>query len=160
MRAVIGMGANLGDREAVLRAAVAELAALGTVAAVSPVYETDPVGGPEQPRYLNAVALLDTAMDPVDLLAACQRIEAAHGRTREVRWGPRTLDLDIVAIGSLVLEEPGLSVPHPLAHERSFVLAPWHDVEPGAILPGHGTVAALLALVGSEGITRTSIALA
>lgn len=160
MRVVIGLGANLGDREAVLRDAVAELAALGTVTVTSPVYETEPIGGPEQPSYLNAIAILETAVDPLDLLAACQRIEAAHGRTREVRWGPRTLDLDLIAIGSLQFEEPGLSIPHPLAHERSFVLAPWHDVDPGAILPGRGTVAALLELVGTEGIARTTITLA
>lgn len=159
MIAVIGLGANLGDREGTLRAAVADLARVGVVTAVSPVYETDPVGGPEQPRYLNAIALVETSLDPSEVLRACQAIEAEHGRTREVRWGARTLDLDIVAMGPLAVREPDLEIPHPLAHERAFVLAPWHDVDPAAVIPGRGTVAALLALLEPAGIERTSISI-
>lgn len=157
MIAVIGLGANLGDCEATLRSAVSQLTRIGAVTAVSPVYETDPIGGPEQPTYLNAIALVDTSMDPLEVLRACQAIESEHGRTREVRWGARTLDLDVVAMGTLTMTEPDLTLPHPLAHERGFVLAPWNDVDPHALVPGRGTVAALLELVGTEGIERTAI---
>ena len=158
-RAVIALGANLGDRLATLRDAVRALADLGVVTAVSDVYETDPVGGPEQPAYLNAVVVLETELAPHDLLTGLQRIEAEHGRTRDVRWGARTLDLDILEMDGRLLADPDLELPHPRAHERGFVLIPWHDVDPQAVIPGQGSVRDLLGVVGTEGVRRHADAL-
>jgi dihydroneopterin aldolase/2-amino-4-hydroxy-6-hydroxymethyldihydropteridine diphosphokinase len=136
--AVLALGTNLGDRVTVLREAVEDLRAVPgiTVAAVSPVVETAPVGGPPQPDYLNAVVLVTTSLSPHELLAAGQRIEAGHGRERAVRWGPRTLDIDVIRYGEVVSDEPDLELPHPSAAERAFVLAPWLAVDPEAWLPG------------------------
>lgn len=134
----LALGTNLGDREAVLRSAVAALVAVDglAVTAVSPVVETDPVGGPEQPDYLNAVVLGATRLAPHDLLAACQRVEAGHDRVREIRWGPRTLDVDVLVYGDTVSDDPVLTLPHPRAHRRGFVLVPWSLADPDAVLPG------------------------
>jgi dihydroneopterin aldolase/2-amino-4-hydroxy-6-hydroxymethyldihydropteridine diphosphokinase len=147
--AVLALGTNLGDREGILRAAVAELDEVAGVRvdAVSPVVETDPVGGPDQPDYLNAVVLLTTRLAAGDLLAVCQRIEAGHGRERSVRWGPRTLDIDLIRYGDLLSDDPALELPHPRAGQRAFVLAPWLAVDPQAWLPslaGRRPVAPLL----------------
>ena len=144
---VIALGSNLGDRLAHLQAAVDALAAVPglSVTAVSPVYRTDPVGGPDQPDYLNAVLLAGTTLPPAGVLAAAHAAEAARQRTREVRWGPRTLDVDIISYGTVVSDDPELTLPHPRAHERAFVLVPWHDVDPAAELPGYGPVTALIA---------------
>jgi dihydroneopterin aldolase/2-amino-4-hydroxy-6-hydroxymethyldihydropteridine diphosphokinase len=141
---------------AVLARATDQLAATPglRVTAVSPVYETAPVGGPEQPDFLNAVVLAVTDLPPADLLRRAQAIEAAARRTREVRWGPRTLDVDIIAYGDRVSADPTLTLPHPRARERAFVLAPWRDTDPDAELPGYGPVAALLAAVGGQGVRR------
>jgi 2-amino-4-hydroxy-6-hydroxymethyldihydropteridine diphosphokinase len=128
--------------------------------AVSPVYETVPVGGPPQPDYLNAVLLARTTLPPHALLDRLQRVEVAFNRVREVRWGPRTLDIDIIAVEGETSDDPVLTLPHPRAHERAFVLAPWHDVDPAAVLPGRGGVAALLAAVGAPGIRRSAATLA
>jgi dihydroneopterin aldolase/2-amino-4-hydroxy-6-hydroxymethyldihydropteridine diphosphokinase len=148
--AVLALGTNLGDRVAVLRAAVAELGQLDDVRvdAVSPAVETAPVGGPEQPDYLNAVVLVTTGLTANALLAASQRIEAGQGRQRSVRWGPRTLDVDVVRYGDLLSDDPMLELPHPRAAQRAFVLAPWLAVDPRAWLPvrgGRQPVAPLLA---------------
>ena len=149
-RAVLALGSNLGDRLAHLQAGLDLLAAEVRVVAVSPVYETDPVGGPEQGAYLNAVVLVD-GPEPRALLALAHRVEAARDRVREVRWGPRTLDVDLVAAGGTVLDDPACTVPHPRAHERGFVLVPWSDVDPAAALPGRGPVADLLDALGPAG---------
>lgn len=134
MTAVLSVGSNLGDRLAHLRAAVDVL----EPTVVSPVYETAPWGGVEQDDFLNVVVVCD--YDASEAWARAQRAEAEAGRVREVRWGPRTLDVDVVvADGS----DPGLVLPHPHAHERAFVLVPWLDVDPDAVLPGHGRVADL-----------------
>jgi 2-amino-4-hydroxy-6-hydroxymethyldihydropteridine diphosphokinase len=132
-RAYLGIGSNLGDRLANLQAAVDGLAGEPglTVAGVSPVYETDPVGGPEQPDYLNAVVAVETALTPHDLLEVGQRLEAAADRIREERWGPRTLDVDVLLVGDEEVHEPDLEVPHPRMWERGFVLAPLGDLDPG-----------------------------
>lgn len=147
-RAVVALGANLGDRRGALQGAVYALAGLGDVVAVSPLVETPaltlPGAGP-QPDYLNAVVLLDTALEPAALLAAAQAVESAFGRVRSERWGARTLDVDLVAVGDLQSADPLLTLPHPRAHERAFVLGPWAAADPSATLPGHGPVAALLA---------------
>ena len=158
---VLALGSNLGDRLDILQGAVAAVAGLAGVSldAVSPVYETVPVGGPAQPDYLNAVLLARTTVPPGDLLRELNQVEAAFDRVREVRWGPRTLDIDIITYEGAASSDPVLTLPHPRAHERAFVLAPWHDADPGAVLPGHGPVAALLAgltAAGAAGIRRSA----
>jgi 2-amino-4-hydroxy-6-hydroxymethyldihydropteridine diphosphokinase len=147
-RVALALGANLGEREATLLAAVAEIAAADgvEVVAISPVYETDPVGGPtDQPAYLNAVIVADTVLDPPGVLALAHRVEDAHGRVRVERWGARTLDVDVLAVDALTSDDPVLTLPHPRAHERAFVLVPWNDVDPDFVVPGRGRVGDLLA---------------
>ena len=140
-RFAIALGSNEGARLEHLRRAVGELERLGSVEAVSGVYETEPVGGPTQDPYLNAVAVIDTTSDPHHLLADLHRIEAGHGRVRDVRWGPRTLDLDIVASDGYPVRAPDLEIPHPRAAVRRFVLEPLSEVWPEAIV-GEGLTAA------------------
>ncbi len=156
-RAVLSLGSNLGERKSTLQGAVASLADTPDVfvVAVSPVYETDPVDSPEgSKRFLNAVVLADTTLAPHTLLERAQAIESAFGRERsEVRNAPRTLDVDLILVGDSRLDEDVLTLPHPRAHERAFVLAPWADVEADAELP-EGRVADLLAKVGTEGVVR------
>jgi 2-amino-4-hydroxy-6-hydroxymethyldihydropteridine diphosphokinase len=161
VRVVLALGSNLGDRLATLQESVTAIAGLpGTeVLAVSPVYETAPVGGPAQPDYLNAVLMAYTSLPSRELLNATQSIETDFKRTRAVRFGPRTLDIDIISYGDEVSSDPVLTLPHPRAHERAFVLAPWHDVDPGAELPGRGRVEDLLAAVGTDGVHRRSDAI-
>ena len=133
-RAFLALGSNLGDRLGHLRAAVH---ALPDLVAVSPLYETDPVGGPGgQGAYLNAVVELGTELGPRELLALCHRLEAAAGRERAERWGPRTLDVDVLAVGELRLDDSDLQVPHPRMAERRFVMAPLADVAPDVVAPG------------------------
>lgn len=133
----VALGSNLGDRISLLRGGVAALGDLGSVAAISGLYETDPVGGPEQGPYLNAVVILDTDLAPHDLLAELNRIEAIAGRERKERWGARTLDLDIIAMSDGSVESEDLTIPHLRASEREFVLRPLCDVWPAAHLgPG------------------------
>jgi len=129
VRAYLGIGSNLGDRLAFLQRAVDGLAATPgiRVAAVSAVFETDPIG-PEQPDYLNAVVAVDTTLTPHGLLAACQHQEVVAERVREVRWGPRTLDVDVVLYGDETVDTPDLQIPHPRWRERDFVLAPLADL--------------------------------
>jgi len=131
VRAYVGLGSNLGDRAAYLLLGLSALSRLPKthLLRLSPVYETDPVG-PPQPPYLNVVAELETELSPTGLLAEMLRVEKALGRERRERWGPRTLDLDLLLYGDLVLEEAGLSVPHPRLHERAFVLVPLLDLLP------------------------------
>jgi 2-amino-4-hydroxy-6-hydroxymethyldihydropteridine diphosphokinase len=131
-RAYLGIGANLGDRVAYLQGAVDGLAAADdvVVVAVSPVYETAPVGGPSQPDYLNAVVAVDTALTPRELLVLANRLEAEADRVREVHWGPRTLDVDVLLVGDEEVNEPDLVVPHPRMTERAFVLVPLADLDP------------------------------
>ncbi|WP_436891605.1 2-amino-4-hydroxy-6-hydroxymethyldihydropteridine diphosphokinase [Nocardiopsis dassonvillei] len=150
MRAVLALGSNLGDRWETLRGGVEHLltgAGAPAPVALSPVYETAPVGGPEQGAYLNAVAVVETGGTPRELLARAQAAERAFGRVREVRWGPRTLDVDVIAFGDVRSDDPVLTLPHPRAHLRAFVLRPWLDADPDARLPGRGPVADLLAAV-------------
>lgn len=153
MRAAFGLGSNLGDRVGHLRAAVAGLA-LGGVdnLEVSSVYETDPVGGAAQPDYLNAVAVGDTSMGATELLNLARSLELAAERVRTVRNAPRTLDVDLLAVGDVVLVTDELTVPHPRAHERAFVLVPWAEVDPMFVVPGRGKVADLAAAVDPAGV--------
>jgi 2-amino-4-hydroxy-6-hydroxymethyldihydropteridine diphosphokinase len=159
---VLALGSNLGDRRDILQGCVDAIARISEVQvmAVSPVYETVPVGGPPQPDYLNAVALVRTTLASRALLNRLHEVEAAFDRVRQVRWGPRTLDIDIISVDGEVSADPELTLPHPRAHERAFVLAPWHGVDPDAVLPGHGPVAELLASVDQSGIRRSEVALA
>lgn len=153
---VLALGSNLGDRLATIQAGVDALAGVPGIAlqAVSAVFETSPVGGPDQPDYLNAVLLASSKLPCQEILRCTQASEHAQGRVRTIRWGPRTLDIDIVACGEEISGDPTLTLPHPRAHERAFVLLPWHDVDPGATLPGYGPVADLVASLGS-GTART-----
>ena len=148
MVAVLSLGSNLGDRSAHLQAALEVIASQLAVLAVSPFYETDPVGGVEQPAYLNCVAFVDTS-DPERALAAAHVAEQTRGRLRSRRWGPRTLDVDVIDVDGQVRDDPRLTLPHPRAHEREFVLRPWHDLDPDAQVPGHGPVWVLLRRVSS-----------
>ncbi|MGH8993320.1 MAG: 2-amino-4-hydroxy-6-hydroxymethyldihydropteridine diphosphokinase [Acidimicrobiia bacterium] len=134
--AYLGLGSNLGDRLAHLQSAVDGLAdRAGMVVAVSAVYETEPMGGPEQPDYLNAVVALDTALDARGLLGVAKALEEEAGRDLDgERWGPRPLDIDILMVGDDRVDDPDLTVPHPRIHQRGFVLAPLADVAPGAVV--------------------------
>ena len=140
MKVVIALGSNLGDRKATLDDAVDQLRKIITITKVSTFIETDPVGGPDQPNYLNAVVIGESDLEPADLLAKMLSIENEAGRTREVRWGARTLDLDLIVAGDTVMDTEFLTLPHPRAHERRFVLDPWLEVDPEAILLGCGEV--------------------
>jgi 2-amino-4-hydroxy-6-hydroxymethyldihydropteridine diphosphokinase len=130
MRTFLSLGSNLGDRRAHLRNAIDSLP---DVVAVSPLYETDPVGGPQQGPYLNVVVELDTDLEPMALLRLCHRIESASNRVRGERWGPRTLDVDIVWMDGVELNDPILTIPHPHWRERRFVLAPLRDLAPDLV---------------------------
>ena len=146
---MLSLGSNLGDRAAHLRAAVAGFA--DVLVAVSPVYETAPWGGVEQADFLNAVIVVaDPGTDAWGWLRRGQELETASGRVREVHWGPRTLDVDVVTVDDVRSEHPELLLPHPGTPKRATVLRPWLDVDPGAVLPGHGPVAALLAALGPD----------
>ena len=175
-RTVLALGSNLGDRLATLQGGVDAL--LGppepgssgpgppglsssrlALVALSPVYETVPVGGPPQPEYLNAVLIAETTLPAMALLRRGQAVEAAFGRVREEVWGPRTLDVDVIVYGDVVSDDPELTLPHPRAWERAFVLAPWLDADPEAEIPGRGRVAGLLAAAvarngGQPGVRR------
>ncbi|MEV0172588.1 2-amino-4-hydroxy-6-hydroxymethyldihydropteridine diphosphokinase [Streptomyces sp. NPDC050803] len=156
-RAVISLGSNLGNRLETLQGAIDALEDTPGVRikGVSPVYETEPWGVEpgSQPSYFNAVVVLKTTLPPSSLLERAHAVEEAFHRVRDERWGPRTLDVDIVAYADVVSDDPVLTLPHPRAHERAFVLAPWHDLEPEAQLPGRGAVADLLGTVTQEGVS-------
>ncbi|WP_028937870.1 2-amino-4-hydroxy-6-hydroxymethyldihydropteridine diphosphokinase [Pseudonocardia spinosispora] len=158
-RAVLSLGSNLGDRAAYLRLAVAGLAAQASVVAVSPVYETAPWGGVEQDDFLNAIVIASSpSLDEWGWLRLGQHLETEADRVREVRWGPRTLDVDVVTVdgpdGPVFSSDPELVLPHPGTAERNTVLRPWLDIEPDAVLPGTGPVSALLAALGEDGMHR------
>ncbi len=155
-RAVLAVGTNLGDRLGTLQGCAQAIDRLPDtdVVAISPVYETVPVGGPPQPDYLNAVLIAQTGLRPLELLEAAHRIETDFGRVRGERFGPRTLDIDIITYADEISSDPVLTLPHPRAHARAFVLAPWHDIEPRAELPAHGSVSQLLAGLDRGGIRR------
>jgi 2-amino-4-hydroxy-6-hydroxymethyldihydropteridine diphosphokinase len=163
-RAVLALGGNLGDRFESLQSALDALSDAPGIEplAISPVYETAPFGGvpgepgsrdlSEQPRYLNAVAVVGTELTPHQLLVRTQAIEEALHRVRSERWAARTIDVDIIVYDNLQLSDEDLTLPHERAHERVFVLRPWHDVEPDAVLPGRGPVARLLAALPADAV--------
>ena len=149
-RIAFGLGANLGDRVAALQGAVDIIAPELEDAKVSRVYETAPVGGPEQPNYANAVLIGRTDLPPMELLALAHRAEQEWSRTREIRWGPRTLDVDILDIEGVVSEDPTLTLPHPRAVERAFVVVPWLEIEPDAVLADSTLLAGLADVVSQQ----------
>ena len=146
MKAVIALGANLGDPRTQLASAIAEIENLLKVTAVSSFYETAPFGVPDsQPNYINAVLIGETEKKPLDLMNALLEIESALGRTRSFQNAARLIDIDIIDLDGLFMESASLTLPHPRAHERRFVLEPWLEIEPSAHLPGRGSVSELLA---------------
>jgi 2-amino-4-hydroxy-6-hydroxymethyldihydropteridine diphosphokinase len=146
VRAFVALGSNLDDPADQLRRAFAALAGLqaSTLLAMSPVYRSRPLGPPGQPDYLNAVAALETRLEPLDLLDSLQQTERRHGRTRGERWGPRTLDLDLLLYGERRIDSARLQVPHPEMHRRAFVLVPLAQIAPDLVVPGIGALAGLL----------------
>ncbi len=158
-RVVFALGANLGDPCATLGRALALLAAHEewSLTAMSSVYVTDPVGGPDgQPPYLNAVGIAEVAFGPRTTLGLFHVVEDACGRVRDERWGPRTLDLDLLPFDDLTSTDPSLTLPHPRAYERGFVVQPWLEIEPEAALPGVGRIDRLVAARSQAGVRRRS----
>ena len=153
-RAAIGLGSNLGDRSRHINDAVSALASLGTLVRVSSLYETAPIGGPEQGPYLNAVVVIDTEMPARELLEQCLEIERAAGRERRERWGPRTLDLDLLLYGDEIIGDDGLVVPHPRMTERRFVLDPLLEVWPDAVLPDGTPLQSFRAGVADQAVRK------
>ena len=144
MKAVVALGANLGDPKEQLDVAVTLLREATEVVAVSSYYVTKPVGLLNQPDFINAVCILESDLPAADLLSLLHGIEKTLGRERLEKWGPRTLDLDLIQYGTLLSKAEELQLPHPRAHERRFVLEPWHEIEPDAVLLTHGKVSQLL----------------
>lgn len=145
MKVVLALGSNLGNRESNLNGAIENLEKFIAIKKISNFVETEPIGGPEQGRFLNAVLIGECELEPDELLERTQDIENAFGRERVVHWGPRTLDIDLISIGDLEVNTEKLTLPHPHAHLRKFVLAPWLEIEPGAELIGKGPISKLLA---------------
>jgi 2-amino-4-hydroxy-6-hydroxymethyldihydropteridine diphosphokinase len=148
-RAILALGGNLGDRKATIKAAIKDIKALDGVEVISksPLYESFAAteDGPDEsaPRYLNGVIEIETTLKPGNLLTELRKIETAHGRVRLERWGSRTLDIDIITYGSLIKDGKRLTIPHPRAYQRAFVVVPWAAMDPSAKLLGHGSVATL-----------------
>jgi 2-amino-4-hydroxy-6-hydroxymethyldihydropteridine diphosphokinase len=155
VRAYLGLGSNLGDRLEHLRDAIPLLARRGVKPLRSSrVYETEPVGGPRQPDYLNAVLEVETSLVPRALLKTCLEVEADLGRTRGERWGPRVIDIDVLTYGREEIAEPGLEIPHPRMHQRAFVLVPLLELDPNPPLPGGRRVGDLPVEAGTLGAVR------
>lgn len=140
MRVVIALGSNLGDRQAYIDSALEKLATFVDVVTISTLVETDPVGGPEQGRYLNGVLIGEAELSPEDLMRKLLEIEEGLGRIRTVPNGPRTIDLDLIDYQGMTLDSSLLTLPHPRAHLRAFVILPWLEIDPDASLPGHGSL--------------------
>ncbi len=156
-RAAIGLGSNLGDRARYIRDATASLSGLGDIVAVSSLYETAAIGGPDQSDYLNAAVVIDTDLSPRQLLDKCLEIERAAGRERRERWGPRTLDLDLLLYGDSTVTEDDLTVPHPRMVERRFVLEPLLEVWPDAALPDGTQLRSFLPAVADQEVGRQQV---
>lgn len=150
---LLSLGANLGDRVAALQGVVDAMPAHFRDIRTSPMYETPPWGVTDQPAFLNAAVAADTDLTPSQVLEFAQECERDAHRTHDLRWGPRTLDVDVVAYDTMQQDDPQLTLPHPLAHVRAFVLVPLLDVEPGFFFAGHGFAADLLNRLGADGIT-------
>ena len=144
MKAVVALGANLEEPRKAIELAIELLKQSTDVTDVSSMYETAPVGGPEQDNYINAVLILESELPAADLLSLLHGIEKNMGRVRDVHWGPRVIDLDLIQYGTLLSKSDELTLPHPRAHERRFVLEPWHEIDSDAILLTHGRIDQLL----------------
>ena len=144
MKAVVALGANLENPREAIELAIALLREATDVEKVSTLYETKPVGGPEQDNYINAVCVIDSDLPALDLLALLNGIEKSMGRVRIEKWGPRVIDLDLIQYGNILSNSEELELPHPRAFERKFVLEPWYEIEPDAILLTHGAISQLL----------------
>ncbi len=144
MKAVVALGANIGNPQEQMDLAISLLREATDLIAVSSYYTTKPVGGPEQPDYLNAVCILESDLPALDLLSLLHGIEKSLGRERIEKWGPRIIDLDLIQYGGLLSKADELELPHPRAHERRFVLEPWREIEPDAVLLTHGKISSLL----------------
>jgi len=157
-KVVYSVGSNLGDRLQNLQGAVDALSDTPDIIIVdiSSVYETEPVGGPEEnPEFLNLVVVAETTLQPRTLLERAFAIEDAFGRTRDgERWGPRTLDVDLIMVGNAEVDKADLKLPHPLAHERAFVLVPWYEIDPTGEVQGKGPIGDLLAQADASGVVR------
>ena len=153
VRAYIGLGANLADREGTIEQAVGLLGAESgiEVVSVSSLRETEPWGRVAQPAFVNGAVAVETTLEPRALLGVLLDVERRLGRVRDERWGPRTIDLDLLLYGDVVLDEPGLTVPHPRLHERAFALEPLQELDPELAVPGRGSVTDLLAALAGEG---------
>ena len=154
VRAAIGLGSNLGDRARHIADAIGALAETGSLVRVSSLYETAPVGGPKQGAYMNAVALIETDLSPQDLLGRCLEIERHQGRERRERWGPRTLDLDVLLYGDQTVALESLTIPHPRMTERRFVLEPLLEAWPHAALPDGTPLAEFSAAVAGQKVRK------
>ena len=154
-KVVLSFGSNLGDSAAILQEAVEFLSDTPDlmIVDVSPVYQTSPVGGIEQEDFLNLIVIAESTLEPLTILDRAQAIEDNFGRTREVRNGPRTLDIDVIMVGKRISED-NIELPHPRAHERAFVLVPWLDVDPNGEIAGHGPIAELIDDVDVSGVLR------
>ena len=147
MRAVLSLGSNLGNSAEILSSAAEALNEVSEVIALSSFYQTRPVGGPPQPDFMNAIIIIETNLEPEELLLVAQAIEGAHGRERNeniVKWGPWFLYIDLIKCDEMLINSPDLTIPHPRAHEREFVLRPWNEIDPAATLPGFGAISPLL----------------
>ena len=144
MKAVVALGANLEEPRKAIELAIELLKQATDVTAISSLYETKPVGGPEQDNYINAVCVIDSDLPALDLLALLNGIEKSMGRVRIEKWGPRIIDLDLIQYGNILSNSEELELPHPRAFERKFVLEPWYEIEPDAILLTHGAISQLL----------------
>ena len=145
MKAVIALGSNLEEPEKNVELAITLISDSMELLARSSFYKTKPVGGPPQPDYVNAICIVDSILPPMELLNLLLGIEKSMGRIRTEKWGPRIIDCDLITYGDFVIESDPLTLPHPRAHERRFVLEPWYEIEPEAILPGHGRIKDILA---------------
>lgn len=154
-KVVLSLGSNLGDSAAILQEAVDFLAETPDLMLVdvSPVYQTTPVGGVEQADFLNLIVVAESTLEPLTILDRAQAIEDNFGRERDVRFGPRTLDIDVIMVGKRISED-SIELPHPRAHERAFVLVPWLDIDPNGEIAGHGPIAELLDDVDASGVVR------
>ncbi|MFT4109910.1 2-amino-4-hydroxy-6-hydroxymethyldihydropteridine diphosphokinase [Propionicimonas sp.] len=157
--ATFSLGSNLGDRLEYLQGATNALRATPglRITGISSVYETTPVGLADQPDFLNLVVVTESTLASIVMLERALAIEDAYARVRTVHWGPRTVDVDLIAVGDRVLDGKDLTLPHPRAHERAFVLVPWLEVDPDAVLVGHGRVADLVAGLDASGVRRTDL---
>lgn len=144
MKAVVALGANLDNPREAVQLAIALLEEATQVISISSLYETEPVGGPMQNNYINAVCIIESDLPAIDLLALLHGIEKSMGRIRIEKWGPRIIDLDLIQYGNILSSSAELELPHPRAFERKFVIEPWHEIEPDAILLTHGAISQLL----------------